>query len=163
MPVLAKCWCCFGWLDRLVDCSSNCRWHVPETRLKSTKGASLLEHGVSAYVRLMTEAKEWRKKKTTVTGSEAGEEANFKLSPKFLRLSDTLELVFLTSATALGEPIKNNMNDIAFPPLHTQYLFTDHLLLWIDLRTMKQKKERARGSEALICALLLNVVLAILL
>lgn len=42
------------------------------------------------------------------------EEANFKLSPKFLRLSNTLELVFLTSASALGEPIKNNMNDIAF-------------------------------------------------
>lgn len=70
-------------------------------------------------------------------GGGEEEEANFKLSPKFLRLSDTLELVFLTSASALGEPIKNNMNDIAFPPLHTQYLFTGHLLLWIDLRTLE--------------------------
>lgn len=76
-------------------------------------------------------------KKNAWREGEEEEEANFKLSPKFLRLSDTLELVFLTSASALGEPIKNNMNDIAFPPLHTQYLFTGHLLLWIDLRTLE--------------------------
>lgn len=49
-------------------------------------------------------------------GGKKKKEANFKLAPKFLRLSNTLELVFFTSANALGEPIKNNMNDIAFPP-----------------------------------------------
>lgn len=40
--------------------------------------------------------------------------AHFKLAAKF-QLRNTLELVFFTSSSALGEPIKNNMNDIAFP------------------------------------------------
>lgn len=44
-----------------------------------------------------------------------GKKAHFKLAPKFLWLRNTLELVFFTSSSALGEPIKNNMNDIAFP------------------------------------------------
>ncbi len=39
----------------------------------------------------------------------------FKLARNFLWLSDTLELVFFTSSSVLGEPIKNKMNDIAFP------------------------------------------------
>lgn len=43
-----------------------------------------------------------------------GEKAHFKLAQIFWH-SNTLELVFFTSSSALGEPIKNNMNDIAFP------------------------------------------------
>lgn len=71
----------------------------------------------------------------------------FKLAPNFLWLCNTLGLVFFTSSSTLGEPIKNNMNDIAVP--YCKHNTSSQAICFYGLNLRMQEKKA--GS---ICVLL---------